>query len=97
MKLIETAKPVRRSWVGGPLIQCHLPMTSPSVKYVCDGCHYVAHRGVRIRPAGINVGLWLCWSCEEGRTRTRGVRPATLAKDTSKFSPHAKVENPTAQ
>ena len=76
MKLIETAKPVRRSWVGGPLIQCHRPMTEKCVMYVCDRCLCPAHGGVQLRPAGINGGLWLCW-CEEGRTRTRGVRAVT--------------------
>ena len=45
-----------------------------SVKYVCDGCHCVAHRGVLLGSAGINRGLWLCWTCEVGGTRTRGVR-----------------------
>jgi hypothetical protein len=74
MKLIETVKPVRRSWPGGPLIQCHLPMANLSVKYVCDVCHCVAHRGVLLGSAGINRGLWLCWTCEVGGTRTRGVR-----------------------
>ena len=66
---IEKPKPVRRSWLGGPLIQCHLPIEDARVKYVCDVCERPALTGVRIAKSGAHMGKWLCASCEAGRMR----------------------------
>jgi hypothetical protein len=69
MKLIETVKPVRRSWRGGPLIQTHLPMEDSRVKYVCEQCERPAYTGVRFVRAGTDGGKWLCATCEAGGIR----------------------------
>jgi hypothetical protein len=67
----EKAQPVRRSWKGGPLIQCHLPMTEKAVLYVCDLCLRPARSGVRLDP---HRRHWQCASCERGLTREFGPR-----------------------
>jgi hypothetical protein len=63
-------KPIWRSWPGGPLVQCHRPMTDPHVMYVCEQCVLPTYGGVRsVRTAVNEAGRWLCYSCEAGRTR----------------------------
>ena len=64
--LAEKAKPARRSWKSGPLIQCHLPMSHTAVLYVCDRCLRPARTGIRLNR---RVQEWQCASCEEGLTR----------------------------
>lgn len=71
-------KPVKRSWKGGPLIQCHRPMWDSSLMYVCDKCLQVARTGVRAKMDGPDRGKWLCASCETGKARrTQSGKQAT--------------------
>lgn len=77
MKLVEKAKPVKRSWEGGPLIQCHVPMSTSTALYVCDRCLRPAYTGVRLN---YRIGEWLCASCEAGRTRNDGPKASEALK-----------------
>jgi hypothetical protein len=59
MQLVEKSKPVKRSWPGGPLIQCHVPVTDCAAFYVCERCRRPAYTGVRLDS---RTGEWLCAS-----------------------------------